>query len=69
MSLTRAALCAAMIAAVATNLSVAAEGQVSGELRKWHKVTITFEGPDASERDPANPFAKPFTSFRQWNVE
>ncbi|MCG8515217.1 MAG: DUF5060 domain-containing protein, partial [Halanaerobiales bacterium] len=30
--------------------------QVSGELKKWHKVTITFDGPDTGELDEYNPF-------------
>ena len=29
---------------------------VSGELRKWHKVTVTFRGPQTSEDAAANPF-------------
>src|SRR5690606_37824657 len=31
-------------------------GTVSGELRKWHKVTVTFVGPEASETGSPNPF-------------
>ncbi|NIM47926.1 MAG: DUF5060 domain-containing protein [Gemmatimonadales bacterium] len=31
-------------------------GVVSGELKKWHKVTITFDGPTASEEGTPNPF-------------
>src|SRR5688572_12264524 len=34
---------------------------VSGELRQWHKVTLTFNGPQASETD-ASP--NPFTDYR-----
>jgi hypothetical protein len=36
-------------------------GEVSGELKQWHKVTLTFQGPAASEldRDP-----NPFTDYR-----
>ncbi|WP_341938249.1 DUF5060 domain-containing protein [Marinimicrobium sp. C2-29] len=30
--------------------------ELSGELRKWHKVTLTFDGPNASESDTPNPF-------------
>ena len=30
--------------------------QVSGELKKWHKVTLTFEGPEAAENATPNPF-------------
>lgn len=30
---------------------------VSGELKQWHKITLTVDGPSASERDPGfNPF-------------
>ncbi|KPK69382.1 MAG: hypothetical protein AMJ84_09630, partial [Acidithiobacillales bacterium SM23_46] len=31
-------------------------GVVSGELKKWHKVTITFDGPETSETADPNPF-------------
>jgi hypothetical protein len=31
-------------------------GVVSGELKKWHRVTILFDGPGAAEQDGANPF-------------
>lgn len=30
--------------------------QIDGELRKWHKVTLTFDGPQASETGTPNPF-------------
>lgn len=30
--------------------------QIDGELRQWHKVTLTFEGPYASEAGTPNPF-------------
>ncbi|MCK4920933.1 MAG: DUF5060 domain-containing protein [Bacteroidales bacterium] len=29
---------------------------VSGELKKWHKVTFTFSGPNTSETEKENPF-------------
>lgn len=29
---------------------------VSGELRKWHSLALTFDGPEASEADEDNPF-------------
>jgi len=29
---------------------------VSGELKKWHAVTLTFDGPECSETDEYNPF-------------
>jgi hypothetical protein len=31
-------------------------GSVTGELKKWHRVTITFDGPDSSEGESPNPF-------------
>jgi Domain of unknown function (DUF5060) len=30
--------------------------EIRGELRKWHKVTLAFTGPAASETDVKNPF-------------
>jgi hypothetical protein len=30
--------------------------EVSGELKKWHNVTLTFDGPEASEDAQSNPF-------------
>jgi hypothetical protein len=35
---------------------VALAGDVSGELKKWHKVTLTFDGPETSEKADPNPF-------------
>ncbi len=35
---------------------VSSAGQVSGELKKWHKVTLTFDGPQSSETADPNPF-------------
>jgi len=29
---------------------------ISGELKKWHRVTLTFNGPNVSETDSENPF-------------
>jgi len=31
-------------------------GQISGELKKWHKVTLMFDGPETSETADPNPF-------------
>src|SRR4030042_2493174 len=42
-----------------TNLSVfgaADKCEVSGELKKWHKVTLTFTGPQTGEEAEPNPF-------------
>ena len=30
--------------------------EVTGELKLWHKITLTFEGPDTHEKDSINPF-------------
>ena len=30
--------------------------EITGELKKWHKVTLVFEGPDTSEQAQVNPF-------------
>jgi hypothetical protein len=32
------------------------KAEISGEHKKWHKVTITFDGPETSEMDEYNPF-------------
>ncbi len=32
------------------------KAEFSGELKKWHKVTLTFSGPETSETDEFNPF-------------
>ncbi len=42
--------CSFDIAAASSNYSI------SGDLKKWHKVQITFDGPDTSETDEYNPF-------------
>ncbi len=38
-----------------TFFSVKAQ-KIEGELKKWHKVTLTFEGDELSENDEVNPF-------------
>lgn len=40
--------------------SVFAQSEISGELMKWHKITLTFDGPATSETAVPNPF----TDFR-----
>ncbi len=37
-------------------LSTNTTGVVSGELKKWHRVTITWDGPATSETNANNPF-------------
>ena len=36
--------------------SPTADSAVLGELKQWHKITISFTGPFADEMDPSNPF-------------
>lgn len=43
---------AVLISVLGTNRA----GVINGELKKWHRVTITWEGPQASETDLNNPF-------------
>lgn len=46
----------AMAFLCATSLVAAQDAEVSGELRKWHRVTLTFDGPQTSEDAAVNPF-------------
>ena len=32
------------------------EVTINGELKKWHKITLTFDGPKTDENHPYNPF-------------
>ena len=47
-----------LLLATAASGALAAAGDytISGELKKWHKVTLTFEGPSSFETDTLNPF-------------
>jgi hypothetical protein len=49
----RTILCTTVLSALACS---AHAGQVSGELKKWHKVTVTFDGPQTGETATPNPF-------------
>ena len=51
---------ALLIVTLFTSVQLLSAAQVSGELKMWHKVTLTFDGPITSET--ANP--NPFTSYR-----
>lgn len=33
-----------------------ADATVTGELKKWHRITVTLDGPEASEQGKPNPF-------------
>ena len=30
--------------------------EIRGELKKWHKISLVFEGPESSELAESNPF-------------
>lgn len=46
-----------LLVLIATGLTNAqSSGTIAGELKKWHPITITFEGPQVSETDEYNPF-------------
>ncbi len=32
------------------------KAKITGEMKQWHRVTLTFRGPATSEQDPENPF-------------
>lgn len=41
---------------IAMTNSLFAQGKISGELKQWHRITITFKGPESSETAEENPF-------------
>ncbi|MGB2824419.1 MAG: DUF5060 domain-containing protein, partial [Phycisphaerae bacterium] len=47
---------AATLAVAGGPVSGAEKPAVTGELKKWHNVTITFDGPETSEDAAPNPF-------------
>lgn len=52
---------AALSMAGARQRAAQADAVMSGELRQWHKVTLTFDGPQAGETDTS---PNPFTDYR-----
>jgi hypothetical protein len=50
-----------VLAAATAFTCTAAEPVITGELKKWHKVTLTVDGPDAHE---TNASPNPFLDFR-----
>jgi len=38
------------------SLVVSCSNNTNPEFKKWHKVTLTFDGPQTSEQEPDNPF-------------
>jgi len=50
-----AAICSAFL--IAPGVAYSAEGTtITGELKKWHKITLTFTGPESDETAKPNPF-------------
>ena len=45
-----------LLALIGVTSLASAAGQVSGELKQWHAVTVTFDGPQSSETATPNPF-------------
>lgn len=45
--------------------------EITGELKKWHRVTVTFNGPSTSENDTINPFLdyRMNVTFRNGDLE
>lgn len=53
--------CSLLVSCVAQESPVgsrrqAAQATVTGELKQWHRVTLTFDGPQSSESAATNPF-------------
>ena len=59
--LPRFRLLAALAAVLAPAPGPAADPQPSGDLKQWHKVTLTLDGPTAAETDTS---PNPFTDYR-----
>lgn len=47
-------VCLMLISVILSQTALAE--QISGELKKWHRVTLTFDGPETSETAEPNPF-------------
>ena len=45
-----------LVVGVAVVVQAAHGGRISGELRVWHRVTLTFDGPQSAEGATPNPF-------------
>ena len=46
----------AFLGSMAKTFGINDKGTITGELKKWHTVTLTFDGPEVSETDIYNPF-------------
>ncbi len=45
-----------MLILIFCSLTALKAQKIEGELKKWHKVTLAFDGPECSETDKYNPF-------------
>ncbi len=45
-----------LVTVVAASAASIRAAEISGEAKRWHKVTVTFAGPSASETGAPNPF-------------
>jgi len=45
-----------LFVAIITSTQFLSAAKVSGELKMWHKVTLTYDGPNTSETANPNPF-------------
>ena len=48
--------CLSLLTLLGIPTLASAVGQVSGELKQWHAVSVTFDGPPSSETATPNPF-------------
>ncbi len=48
--------CSMLILLIFLQFSCSGNNPVTGELKKWHKITLTFNGPETSEMTDPNPF-------------
>ncbi|MEM7380917.1 MAG: DUF5060 domain-containing protein, partial [Bacteroidota bacterium] len=46
----------AIIESIREEIAALTKLEISGELKKWHKITLTFDGPQSSETADYNPF-------------
>ncbi|MEX0938636.1 MAG: DUF5060 domain-containing protein [Pirellulales bacterium] len=51
-----AATTALLLTTCLTAAAQEASGRISGELKRWHRITIDFEGPQTNESADPNPF-------------
>lgn len=56
MARSRRSLVCGLVVCWAVASPLAANARVEGELKRWHRVTLTFEGPRTSEDATPNPF-------------